>query len=426
MAHYVNMKKLGSGGFCEVYTCRRTDDRVVFAKKLLQRCDQESEERFRKEVRMLANLDHPRIVKVIGFHVKESPLWYIMPRYKRSLADEFPDIVGKEDRIKIIFSAVLEGMQYAHEQGIVHRDLKPENILLNSDKDIVVSDFGLGLSLRSLSTRHTPTGVGFGTPGYEAPEQARDAKCCDTRSDVFALGRILYELYTGDNAPAIQDLTKVPPGIAMIVDRCTKTHPDKRFQNAGELRLALSSLWAVVDRQTDEGCVETMLANATAQGSLSKSDMATLAACMNRLRDDDDLMHKLAVELPEKVLSRLWLRNAHLARHMVTQFARQVADQGWSFTYVDTIGDACLKICRVIDDPQVRAEIVHAMVEVSVSHSRWRVMDQAADLLMTYTSPAEDLAIAEAVRPIAFRLERLEDRLQKKRLGPNVASLLES
>jgi len=88
MARYVNMQKLGSGGFGEVYTCRRIEDDMVFAKKILQARDQESEERFRREVRMLATLDHPRIIKITGFRVTESPLWYVMPLYKGSLADE--------------------------------------------------------------------------------------------------------------------------------------------------------------------------------------------------------------------------------------------------------------------------------------------------------------------------------------------------
>lgn len=284
MAKYVNLQKLGSGGFGEVHSCRREDDGLTFAKKTLLAADPESEDRFRREVRMLSKLDHPHIIKVVGRRLSKSPLWYVMPLYKRSLVQEFPGIVGDEDRVRKVFDAILEGMQYAHEQGIVHRDLNPGNVLLNSDDDVAISDFGLGRALDSLSTRETSTGDAFGTPGYVAPEQAADAKQADARSDVFALGRIMYQLYTGDKPSAIQDLSRLAPGIALIVERCTRTDPERRFQDAAELRTAFLNLWAVADVRTDEGIVRTHLANATAQGSLSEEGLEEMASSLSPAR----------------------------------------------------------------------------------------------------------------------------------------------
>ena len=130
-------------------SCRRDEDGLTFAKKTLLVADSESEERFKREVRMLSKLDHPRIIKIVGSRLSKPPLWYVMPLYNRSLSQEFPGIVGDEIRIKKVFDTILEGMQYAHEQGIVHRDLKPGNILLRSDDDVVISDFGLGRALVS-------------------------------------------------------------------------------------------------------------------------------------------------------------------------------------------------------------------------------------------------------------------------------------
>ena len=248
--------------------------------------------------------------------------------------------------------------------------LSPGNILLNSDDDVVISDFGLGRDLESLSTRDTVSGDRFGTPGYVGPEQAANAKQADARSDVFALGRILYELYTGENPSAVQDVSRLSPGIALIVERCTRTDPKRRFQDTAELRATLMDLWTVADKQTDEGCVQAHLAVATAQGELSSDEMEEFSHCLDRLRGDMDLVHEVCVRLPERVIAGLWELNPHLVRQMVAGFAKQVADQGWSFDYVDTIGLACMKICRVVDDPQVRGQIAKALVEVSVSHNR--------------------------------------------------------
>jgi eukaryotic-like serine/threonine-protein kinase len=426
MARYINLQKLGSGGFGEVHSCRREEDGLIFAKKTLSSADEESQNRFIREVRMLSKLDHPSIVKVIGGHLSELPFWYVMPLYKRSLSQEFPGIVGNEERIRKVFGAILEGMQYVHEQGIVHRDLKPGNILLNSDDEVVISDFGLGLPLDSLSTRVTLTGDAFGTPGYVAPEQAADAKQADMRSDVFTLGRILYELYTGENPSAIQDLVQLPPSIASIIERCTRADPARRFQDGGKLRAAFTSLWAATDKQDYEGNARMLLANAIAEGSLSKSHLKEFADCLERLRDEADLMHEICVKLPESVIFDLWNLNPHLIRHIVTGFARQVASQKWGFDYVDTLGNACKKLCQAINDPQIRGQIAYAIVEVSVSHNRWQVMSQASDILLNYTSLAEDLAIAEAVEPIKHRLRDLGDRIDKRKLGPYLAALFNS
>jgi len=426
MAKYANRQKLGSGGFGEVYKCQRTEDGAVFAKKVLLATDADSEERFGREVRMLSRLDHPRIVEVVASKLSTRPLWYVMPLYRRSLAHELPGIVGDEDRIQRVFGAIVEGIQYAHEQGVVHRDLKPGNILLNSDDDIVISDFGLGRSLDALTARKTLTGDAFGTPGYVAPEQATDAKRADFRSDVFALGRILYELYTGDNPSAVQDLSRLPPGVALIVDRCTKTNQDERFHDAGDLRKAFTNLWIVTDKKTAEGRIKEMLAKATAQGSLSNEEVKDLSDALGQLTEDEELIQESCVQLPTTVIDQLWDENPHLVRDMVRSFADQVASQGWGFDYVDTLGNACVRICEAIDDPEVRATIAHAIVEVSVSHNRWRVMEQAADLLMEYAGPAEDMAIADALRPIQSRVVDLGDRIKKGKLGPNVGALLEN
>jgi eukaryotic-like serine/threonine-protein kinase len=115
---------------------------------------------------MLSALDHPRIVKVVANHLSEPPLWYAMPLYANSLRDLIEQIKDDHARANRIFAAILEGVEYAHNQGAIHRDLKPENILLNSDDDVVISDFGLGLELDRETTRLTSTGRFMGTFDY--------------------------------------------------------------------------------------------------------------------------------------------------------------------------------------------------------------------------------------------------------------------
>jgi eukaryotic-like serine/threonine-protein kinase len=104
--------------------------------------DEEVVKRFEREVRIQSKLDHPNIVKVLDKKLTDDARFYVMPLYRGSLVDEFPDIVGYEERLSRIYSSILDAIEHAHTQGAIHRDLKPENVLLNSDQDIVISDFG--------------------------------------------------------------------------------------------------------------------------------------------------------------------------------------------------------------------------------------------------------------------------------------------
>ena len=352
MAHYKNNRKLGSGGFGEVWACVRQEDGQRFANKKLLAGDPEAVKRFQREVRILSELDHPRIVKVVGKHLTAPPYWYVMPLYGRSLRDCFPDIVGDETRIAVIFGAVLDGMQYAHEEGIIHRDLKPENILLNDDHDVVITDFGLGRALDAKTTRATYTGEFLGTPWYMAPEQFVDAKSVDHRSDIFSLGRILYELYTNDPPNAPQDTSQLPPGIAVIVERSTKKDPDRRFQTVAEIRTAFESLFQARSENDTRGRIEEIVGLVAAHGWLDSDDAEELTQLISQVHEDADLVHEVCVKLPRQAFEALWEINQTVTRLMVRVFAEHVTSQGWGFSYVDVIGNACVNLYEAIPDHQ--------------------------------------------------------------------------
>ena len=123
-------------------------------------------------------------------------------------------------------------------EGVVHRDLKPANILMNSDSDVVVADFGIGLKMGTDATRQTLSGVPLGTRLYMAPEQWSSAHEADERSDVLALGRILDELYRGPLTERGAQVPDLPPGIAFVVERCTEENRERRFGSVAGLKQA--------------------------------------------------------------------------------------------------------------------------------------------------------------------------------------------
>src|SRR5208282_123349 len=162
---------------------------------------------------------------------------------------------------------IAHGLAAAHEKGIVHRDLKPENIFVTKDERIKILDFGLaklaqqaGSDDVTLSSPHTAVGVVMGTAGYMAPEQVR-GEAADPRTDIFAFGAVLYEMFSGvrafhrdttaetmtavlkDDPPELSDPAHfVSPALERIVRRCLEKNPEQRFQSARDLSFALSAL----------------------------------------------------------------------------------------------------------------------------------------------------------------------------------------
>ena len=216
-------------------------------------------ERFQREIRLAARLQHPHILTVHDSGETAGQLWFTMPYVEgESLRDRLrrERQLPVDDAIRIAREAA-QALQYAHEHGVVHRDIKPENLLLTRDGNTLVADFGIARAL-SGDERLTQTGMSVGTPAYMSPEQAAGDKAIDARTDIYSLGAVLYELlageppYTGATAQQIivkrftdpvPSVRKVRPSVPEAVDhsvqRALAAVPADRYGTAAELGRAL-------------------------------------------------------------------------------------------------------------------------------------------------------------------------------------------
>ena len=216
-------------------------------------------ERFLKEIKTTAHLQHPHILPLFDSGEADGLLFYVMPHVD---GESLRQRITREKQLAVadaarIASEIASALDYAHRHGVIHRDIKPENILLH-DGRALVADFGIALAPTSGETRLTEAGLSIGTPGYMSPEQALGDRHLDARSDIYALGAVLYEMltgappFTGPSAQAIvakvitekpvspSRLRKgIPPYLDVAVLTALQKNPDERFSTAAALQSAL-------------------------------------------------------------------------------------------------------------------------------------------------------------------------------------------
>ena len=199
---YLVERYLASGGMADVYVAEDIDlDRKVAIK--VMRADLVHREdfvaRFQREARAVAKLNHPNIVQIYtnGLTPSGQPFFAMQYVSDGSLQTYLNRLAQKDERFPVeialkLFHQIADALQAAHNAGIIHRDLKPGNILMHEDGRPLVSDLGIA-AISTATTRLTQTGAVMGTPHYMSPEQAR-GEPVDSRSDIYALGVIMYEL----------------------------------------------------------------------------------------------------------------------------------------------------------------------------------------------------------------------------------------
>src|SRR3954453_19171112 len=195
-------RELGQGGMATVYLAEDLKHRRQVAIKVLrpELAAVIGAERFLREIKTIATLQHPHILGLIDSGEANGTAWYVMPFVE---GESLRDRLRREHQLPVadavrLASEVASALDYAHRNGVIHRDIKPENILLH-DGAALVADFGIALAVSSAGgSRMTETGMSLGTPHYMSPEQAMGEREITARSDVYALGCVTYEMLVGD------------------------------------------------------------------------------------------------------------------------------------------------------------------------------------------------------------------------------------
>lgn len=251
-ANFEILELIGQGGMGFVFKARQIKlDRLVALKILPQSLatDPAFAERFSREGRMLARLNHPNIVTVYDFGQANGFFYLLM---------EFVDGVSLRQAMRAggftptqaltVVPKICEALQFAHNEGILHRDIKPENILLDSKGRVKIADFGIAklLGEPQAAAGLTGSGAAVGTPHYMAPEQLEHPQEVDQRADIYSLGVVFYEMLTGELpigrfAPP-SEKSAVDPRLDEVVLRTLEKERERRTKTADEVRTQVETI----------------------------------------------------------------------------------------------------------------------------------------------------------------------------------------
>jgi serine/threonine-protein kinase len=261
---YTIERELGSGGMATVYLAEDLKHHRQVAIKVLrpELAASLGTERFVREIEIAANLTHPHILPLHDSGEADGFLYYVMPYVE---GESLRDRLEREEKLAVreairLTDQIASALSHAHERGLVHRDIKPENILLAGDQAIV-ADFGIARAVEVAGgERLTGTGLAVGTPAYMSPEQAMGSGEVDARSDVYALGCVVYEMVSGrapfegatpqellakhavDTAPGLRTSDpSIPLFLERAVERALAKSAADRFQTASAFAEALTS-----------------------------------------------------------------------------------------------------------------------------------------------------------------------------------------
>ncbi len=286
------MEPLGRGGMASVYKAYEAAlDRYVAIKVLPAEFlhDPTFAERFRREAKVVARLEHPNIIPIFAFDIEQGTPWMAM----RMIGGGSLSAILKQgplpnDRIVAILAGVAAALDYAHGKGAVHRDVKPQNVLLDEDGRVYLADFGIARMVE-VGGGLTQTGMISGTPQYMAPEQAT-AQNVDHRADIYALGIMAYEMFTGhvpfsaDTPVAVlmkhvqEPMPLPPPGsvpepVVRAILKCTAKAPADRWSTSMEFAHAL---------QDGLGLVPTAVVPAISMGTPGRGTTAVAATAVGQ------------------------------------------------------------------------------------------------------------------------------------------------
>lgn len=406
---YTIKKKLGEGGFGIVYRAEK-NGQCYALKTLKANADQETKQRFSREVRLLGRVHDEHVIELIEFDLDINPPYYIMPLCDESLEDKVCAGMSDEDKYVACLD-FCKGIQAIHNAGIFHRDIKPSNALYLNGV-LKITDLGLGRFENRDTT--TLTRRAFGSEGYYPPEFASDPetfKKGTRQGDIYMIGKTLYFVMSNGGDVSNVDISQVEAGMAPIILRCLKPNLNERYNSVDEvINELLIAQEAHTQLQQMPKPIEDIL-NMTGQAKFDE-----LYKLLLQESHDNKALANLLKKIGTKTFAQLFAGKENLLNNYIGVFEHQLHEQQ-GFIYfedVEVYVEAIKAMFSLSDSPYYKQILLDLALDLSIQYNRFSAVTIVGKML-------GELSDSEARALSTLFVRRKEDI---KSISPNFTNQL--
>ncbi len=431
---YKILKLKGYGGFGEVYKVENLTDGKLYAIKICTSDDEENLKRFTREVRLMSGISSPYVVKLLEYEVTNEPLWFVMPLAKNSLVDYLPKLQNNHEFSLNLFLIVCEGINAVHSANQIHRDIKPANVLVMDDDWVVVSDLGLGTFEMRDSTILTSSNIYMGTEGFIPPEYKLPGgtKNANARGDIYQLGKLLYQMLTGED-PILINVHALPSPLMYIIQRATRERANERFASVSELMDAVNNYNASLDIQAHPvKAFESYVATAkelAGHGQYDKTVIENIIATIAMVEKNEDMFFDFIDRLPKDVVKKIVIDFGDQFQRIFYVYANGImsylSNNRLGFEYAETIA----KLMRAIFESSKQLEIKRDSLKInlltSIYFNRYYAMGVFDDLLVSVKDDQEAASIATMLMEESDAFSDRIDSLPYKDLHSKIRAVVD-
>lgn len=427
---YLIKDEIGKGGMGKVFLVEK--DGVEYALKVCLEDGEEDIKRFKREVRLMSALKHANVIEVLDANLDYEFPYFIMPLCKYSLDTIIPKL---KDNPKVALKLILDvckGINAIHLSKIIHRDIKPKNILISKDDVIKVSDLGLGKFIIRDSSVITSSHVYMGTDGYIPTEfyKVGGTKNADVRSDVYQMGKTIYNTLTNAN-PSLIESDILPGGLLYIIRKCIAANPNNRYQNIIELETALSNYLLSLEPASNPLNYFKDLINIAKENlksdSYKKENVAEIISSVYHFKDVPEEFFNRFNDIPLRIIEIVSSNFEHEAIDLLELYSsltiRHFKEDTIEFSDADRVADVMQNFFKGSKNLNIRVEALSLTLFVAIYCNRFYAMDIFDNLLQSIKDNETATAVADMLRGNMDRYEVISDRIPSNKLHPFIATV---
>jgi serine/threonine protein kinase len=426
--NYLIKKEIGKGGMGKVFLVCRDD--VDYALKICLEDGEEDIKRFKREVRLMSKIQHANVIEILASNLDYEFPYFVMPLCKYSLDEIIPKLKDDPKVALKLIQDVCKGVNAIHLSEIIHRDIKPKNILISQDDVIKVSDLGLGKFVIRDSSILTSSNVYMGTEGYIPTEfyRAGGTKNADIRSDIFQMGKTIYNVLTNTN-PTLIESDILPGGLLYIIRKCTTPNPENRYQTVSELETAINNYLLSLEPKANPKNYFSDLVNIAKEnlklGSYKKDNVADIIASIYNFKDVSEELFNRFNEIPLSIIEIISSNFEHEAHDLIELFEetifRHFKEDRIEFSDADIVADIANSFFKGSKDLQIRLSAIKTTLFAATYCNRYYAMDIFDNMIQSTTDNESATAVSDMLRGEIDMYAKISDRIPSNKLHPFIS-----